>query len=311
MTWVAYDLADRQAVERLAAAHAHRRLHPSGRGLQRGLCAARAACRRARQCRLLSPICSTWRASGAGGASFSSVPEACSRTWNCGETDLRGRTPRRDQHLRHHEALLRAPDAHVPQAVRPRRLDGQDLVGLWAARSSRTSPARGPIPSFLIGALKGEERRRCERRRLRRELHLRRGRRGRSARRRPARQTLDHDIYHLGPGRSFSAREVAEAVKSAVPGAVINLGPGTLPWTTYTALRGPLAGERLPGDTGCEVGHCWKTASALTPTGCARIPNCTGSRDAVLAATDEASAAIFFAAAASSTILAMASTASG
>ena len=36
----------------------------------------------------------------------------------------------------------------------------------------------------------------------------------------------------------------------AVPEASIELGPGTEPWTTYTAMRGPLAGSRLREDTG-------------------------------------------------------------
>lgn len=116
------------------------------------------------------------------------------------------------------------------------------------------SPARGPVPSFLIGALKGEARRDASGGDFSASFTfvedvadglL-------AAARAP---TLHHDIYHLGPGRNFSAREVAEAVKSAVPGAVIALGPGTLPWTTYTALRGPLAGELLRQDTGYEVGH--------------------------------------------------------
>jgi nucleoside-diphosphate-sugar epimerase len=114
------------------------------------------------------------------------------------------------------------------------------------------SPARGPIPSFLIGALKGQARRDPGGGDFAASFTfiddvvdglL-------AALRAP---TLHHDTYHLGPGRNFSAREVAEAVKGAVPGAVIELGPGTLPWTTYTALRGPLAGERLREDTGYEV----------------------------------------------------------
>ncbi len=41
----------------------------------------------------------------------------------------------------------------------------------------------------------------------------------------------------------------------AVPGAVIELGSGTEPWTKYTALRGPLAGERFLQDTGYKPTH--------------------------------------------------------
>ena len=66
---------------------------------------------------------------------------------------------------------------------------------------------------------------------------------------------LNFDLYHLGPGVNFTTSQVAAAVRTAVPGAVIELGPGTEPWTTYTAPRGPLAGERLQHDTGFTVGH--------------------------------------------------------
>jgi UDP-glucuronate 4-epimerase len=63
-------------------------------------------------------------------------------------------------------------------------------------------------------------------------------------------EKLNHDVYHLGSGRNHDTREVAAAVCAAVPGAVVEVGPGTLPWTTYNTLRGPLAGERLLEDTG-------------------------------------------------------------
>lgn len=116
------------------------------------------------------------------------------------------------------------------------------------------SPARGPIPSFLIGALKGEARRDASGGDFAASFtYVEDVADGLLAVLRAP--TLRHDVYHLGPGRNFSAREVAEAVRSAVPGAVIELGPGTSPWTTYTPLRGPLAGDRLRQDTGYEVGH--------------------------------------------------------
>ena len=64
---------------------------------------------------------------------------------------------------------------------------------------------------------------------------------------------LNFDVYHLGPGINFTIRQVADAIRTHVPGAVIELGPGTEPWTTYTVLRGPLAGDRLRRDTGFTV----------------------------------------------------------
>jgi UDP-glucuronate 4-epimerase len=68
-------------------------------------------------------------------------------------------------------------------------------------------------------------------------------------------KTLAHDIYHLGSGENYTARRVADAVHAAVPGAVIELGAGTEPWTTHTRMRGALAGDRLLHDTGFRVGH--------------------------------------------------------
>ena len=65
--------------------------------------------------------------------------------------------------------------------------------------------------------------------------------------------TLRHGIYHLGSGENYTAGRVADAVRAAVPGAVIELGAGTEPWTTHTRMRGPLAGDRLFADTGFRV----------------------------------------------------------
>jgi nucleoside-diphosphate-sugar epimerase len=61
---------------------------------------------------------------------------------------------------------------------------------------------------------------------------------------------LRHPVYHLGWGKNFSTDEVASAVRAAVPGASINVGPGTAPWTDHTRMRGPLAGTRLLEDAG-------------------------------------------------------------
>lgn len=67
--------------------------------------------------------------------------------------------------------------------------------------------------------------------------------------------TLTHDIYHLGSGENYTARHVADAVRAAVPGAVIELGAGTEPWTLHTKMRAPLAGDRLLKDAGFRVSY--------------------------------------------------------
>ena len=64
---------------------------------------------------------------------------------------------------------------------------------------------------------------------------------------------LHHDVYHVGSGENYDTRRVAAAVSAAVPGASIEVGPGTLPWTTYNKMRGPLAGDRLRRDAGFAV----------------------------------------------------------
>jgi UDP-glucuronate 4-epimerase len=61
---------------------------------------------------------------------------------------------------------------------------------------------------------------------------------------------LEHDIYHLGSGENYDTFRVAAAVRAAVPGAVVEVGPGTEPWTTFNTMRGPLAGRRLLDDAG-------------------------------------------------------------
>lgn len=66
---------------------------------------------------------------------------------------------------------------------------------------------------------------------------------------------LRHDTYHLGSGENYDTHRVAAAVRAAVPGAVVEIGPGTLPWTTFNVMRGPLAGDRLLRDAGFRPAH--------------------------------------------------------
>jgi nucleoside-diphosphate-sugar epimerase len=61
---------------------------------------------------------------------------------------------------------------------------------------------------------------------------------------------LNHPVYHLGHGRNWSGYEVAEAIKKVVPGSIVEIGPGTEPWTQLIAMRSPLAGDLLKHDTG-------------------------------------------------------------
>ena len=94
-----------------------------------------------------------------------------------------------------------------------------------------------------------------------------------------------------------------------MPGAVIELGPGTLPWTTYTALRGPLAGERLREDTGYEVGHSLEDGIRAYADWLRAHPELYRVVETPPSPRPTRRRSYFFAAAASSTILAMASSA--
>ena len=45
---------------------------------------------------------------------------------------------------------------------------------------------------------------------------------------------------------------VAAAIKAIVPAADLELGPGTLPWTQFSVMRGPLACDRMKSEFGFE-----------------------------------------------------------
>jgi nucleoside-diphosphate-sugar epimerase len=68
-------------------------------------------------------------------------------------------------------------------------------------------------------------------------------------------EALAHDIYHLGSGRNYTTFEVADAVRKAVPGAQIETGPGTSPWTDTTVMRGPLSCTRMAEEIGYRPAH--------------------------------------------------------
>lgn len=66
---------------------------------------------------------------------------------------------------------------------------------------------------------------------------------------------LKHDTYHVGSVRNYTTFEVAEAVRKAVPGARIDIGPGTAPWTDTTVMRGPLDCSRMEQEFGYRPAH--------------------------------------------------------
>jgi UDP-glucuronate 4-epimerase len=114
-------------------------------------------------------------------------------------------------------------------------------------------PMRGPIPSYLLRALQGIAIREGGAEFAASFTYVADAAGGLLAA--ATAPELRHPIYHLGHGVNFTAGQAAAAVCSAVPGAVIELTGGTEPWTRYTSLRGPLAGDRLRADTGYSPTH--------------------------------------------------------
>lgn len=56
---------------------------------------------------------------------------------------------------------------------------------------------------------------------------------------------LEQAYYHLGSGENYTTSRVADAVRAAVPGSRVSVGPGTEPWTKHGVMRGPLACTRM------------------------------------------------------------------
>jgi UDP-glucuronate 4-epimerase len=114
-------------------------------------------------------------------------------------------------------------------------------------------PQRGPIPSYLLRALRGIAIHEGGADFAASFTYVADAAEGLLAA--AAAPELRQPVYHLGHGINFTANEAAAAVRKAVPGAVIALGGGTEPWTRYTSLRGPLAGEKFRRDTGYAPAH--------------------------------------------------------
>jgi nucleoside-diphosphate-sugar epimerase len=109
---------------------------------------------------------------------------------------------------------------------------------------------RGPIPSFVIRALRGEVIHEDGADFSAGFTYIEDVANGLLAA--AAANQLNEPVYHLSHGLNFSLGEVADAISDIVPGADIKLGPGTLPWTKFTAMRDPLSAQNLRADAGFE-----------------------------------------------------------
>nr|WP_245773955.1 NAD-dependent epimerase/dehydratase family protein [Pseudonocardia ammonioxydans] len=61
---------------------------------------------------------------------------------------------------------------------------------------------------------------------------------------------LPHDVYNVGTGRTVSLHELAEAVRDAVPGATIDIGPGLDPMGMGISYYGALDSTRAQVELG-------------------------------------------------------------
>lgn len=64
---------------------------------------------------------------------------------------------------------------------------------------------------------------------------------------------LLNDTFHIGSGLNHTTREVVEAIKRAVPGSELSIGPGEEPYSLQTPVRGPLDITRATEELGYRV----------------------------------------------------------
>ena len=114
-------------------------------------------------------------------------------------------------------------------------------------------PTRGPIPSFIIRALRGESIREGGVDFAASFTFVEDVANGLLAA--VSAPELPSPVYHLGYGINFNLSDVADAICKTIPEAVIDLTPGTEPWTQFTAMRDPLAVQNMREDVGFEPAY--------------------------------------------------------
>ena len=111
---------------------------------------------------------------------------------------------------------------------------------------------RGPIPYFLIRALRGEA------------VHEPSGGEfianftyvkdlASALVNAYLKESLPSNLYNVSNGEHYSTAQIVDAIKQAVPGADLSVGPGMTPWIDYTVLRGSFDISRVKKELGFEV----------------------------------------------------------
>jgi nucleoside-diphosphate-sugar epimerase len=66
-------------------------------------------------------------------------------------------------------------------------------------------------------------------------------------------ESLPSNLYNVSNGEHYSTAQIVDAIKQVVPDAEISAGPGMTPWIDYTVLRGSFDISRVKKELGFEV----------------------------------------------------------
>jgi nucleoside-diphosphate-sugar epimerase len=65
--------------------------------------------------------------------------------------------------------------------------------------------------------------------------------------------SLPSNLYNVSNGEHYSAAQIVETIRRVLPGAEVSVGPGMQPWIDYTVLRGSFDITRIRTELGFEV----------------------------------------------------------
>ncbi len=66
-------------------------------------------------------------------------------------------------------------------------------------------------------------------------------------------ESIPNYLYNVSNGEHYSTAQIVETIKRVVPGANLSVGPGMQPWIDYTVLRGSFDITRIKTELGFEV----------------------------------------------------------
>ncbi|HSB78780.1 MAG TPA: NAD(P)-dependent oxidoreductase [Candidatus Methylomirabilis sp.] len=75
-------------------------------------------------------------------------------------------------------------------------------------------------------------------------------------------ESLSSTLYNVSNGQHYSTAEIVETIRRVLPGADVFVGPGMKPWIDYTVLRGSFDLSRIRTELGFEVQYPLEKAIA-------------------------------------------------